>query len=210
MNLSAAALRVMLAKGLTLGDVADIAEANEKRSDPTNALRQARHRAKVKAEGERNGVTVTGVTPPNDIDILIPQISKKSEPKGSSKKDPFVLPEDIPAEPWDGWVEMRKGIGKSPGPRACALAVSELRRLRDDEGWPPGVVLNHCTMNSYQGIFPPKRGQSNERSSNPTAEAAGRILRELRANDPANQDPYPGGSHVDVRGPTRALAARRD
>lgn len=74
MNLTAAALRLMAEKGLTLQDVAEIVAANEKGRDNTNAERQARHRAKRKAES--NGVTVTPVTaPPNDKDILTPHDS---------------------------------------------------------------------------------------------------------------------------------------
>jgi hypothetical protein len=171
MNLNAAALRIMASKGLTLEDVAEIVAANEKGRDNTNAERQARHRAKRK-EGNSNAVTVTPVTPPNDIDNLTPR-EGNSEPKGSSQK--FVLPADIPSEPWDGWVEMRRRLRKNPTDKAKTLAVAELRRLRDEDGWPPGEVLNHCTMNSYQGIFPPSRKSKNERSDNPIAAAVQRL-----------------------------------
>lgn len=76
MNLSAAALLLMAEKGLTLHDVAEIAAANEQRSDPTNAQRQARHRAKRK-EGESNGVTVTRYNgPPNESTLTPPEVSK--------------------------------------------------------------------------------------------------------------------------------------
>jgi hypothetical protein len=72
-NLSAAALRLMAEKGLTLEDVAEIVAANEKGADKTNAERQARFRAKRKPGS--NGVTVTPVTPPpNDRDILTPPV----------------------------------------------------------------------------------------------------------------------------------------
>jgi hypothetical protein len=100
---------------------------------------------------------------------------QNSEPKGSSQK--FVLPSDIPAEQWGAWLEARKKIRKSPTDHAKSLAVAELRRLRDEEGWPPGDVLNHCTMNSYQGIFPPNRKSKNDRSDKaPVAEAFNRIF----------------------------------
>lgn len=48
MSFNAAALKVMLEKGLTLGDVAEIAAANERRSDPTAAQRMARMRERKK------------------------------------------------------------------------------------------------------------------------------------------------------------------
>jgi hypothetical protein len=104
-NLSAAALRLMAEKGLTLQDVAEIVAANEKGSDRTNAERQARHRAKKNAHGQSNGVTVTGVTaPPNDIDILTPQsppnvISSEITPP-IEISDPELQPEHV-VEVWN-------------------------------------------------------------------------------------------------------------
>jgi hypothetical protein len=152
MNLNAAALKLMAAKGLTLEDVAEIVAANESR-DRTNAERQARHRAKRK-EAKSNAVTVTPVTPPNDIDTLTPH--EVSEDKSSSPRPKFVLPADIPADPFQGFVEMRAKSGKRMTDRAKHLAVLRLRKLRDEDGWPPGDVLNHSTLNGYQGLFPPK------------------------------------------------------
>jgi hypothetical protein len=57
MSFNAAALKLMLEKGLTLGDVVEIAAANERRSDPTAAARMAKMR-RVTRNVTRN--------PPND------------------------------------------------------------------------------------------------------------------------------------------------
>lgn len=101
----------------------------------------------------------------------------------ASNKPQFVLPSDIPAEPFDGFVAMRKSIRKPMNDHAKHLAVLRLRKLRDEDGWPPGDVLNHSTLNSYQGLFPPKdqsngrQQQSNSRQSNPTLD----ILRAANA-----------------------------
>jgi hypothetical protein len=85
-----------------------------------------------------------------------------SEAKASSpKRAKFTLPADIPAEPWAGYEEMRAKTGHRMTDRARQLAITELRKLAD-AGWPPGVVLNHCTLNSYRGIYPPK-DRSNDR-----------------------------------------------
>lgn len=70
-------------------------------------------------------------------------------------KPDFELPDDIPAEPWAGYVQMRRSIGKPMTPRAKALAVARLSKLAED-GWPPGDVLDNSTMNSWQGLFAPK------------------------------------------------------
>jgi hypothetical protein len=167
-SFNVAMLKQMREEGLDFDAAIRVLEAGEHKSDPTAAERKRRQRAKEKSQRD---VTRDGGS--NDIDILTSPENENSEPKGSSQK--FVLPADIPAEPWAGWEEMRKRIRKTPTNKARSLAITELRRLRDEEGWPPGDVLNHCTMNSYQGIFPPRK-QRDERPSNPTAEAVHRIL----------------------------------
>jgi hypothetical protein len=69
MNLNSAALKMMIAKGLTLEDVAEIVAANEVTRDPTAAERQARYRARKQSETSRRNVTRN--TPLNE-DILNP------------------------------------------------------------------------------------------------------------------------------------------
>lgn len=66
MAFCAAMLEQMKAEGLDLDACIRVLKAGEKKSDPTNAERQARHRAK------NNAVTVTDDGFPNDIDILTP------------------------------------------------------------------------------------------------------------------------------------------
>lgn len=67
----------------------------------------------------------------------------------------FVPPSDIPEAEWEGFEEMRRRIGKPMTSKARDLAIARLRRLAED-GYPPGDVLNHSTLNNYQGLFPPK------------------------------------------------------
>lgn len=73
MNFSAAALRLMAEKGLTLIDVAEIVAANDVRADPTANERQRRCRANKK-KGGMNGhaVTVTRDKVPPYESILTP------------------------------------------------------------------------------------------------------------------------------------------
>lgn len=172
MSFNVAMLKQMQSEGLDFDAAIRVLEAGEKGKDATNAVRQARHRRK---KAESNGVTVTRYGGSKERDNQTSPEIQNSEPEGSSQK--FVLPADIPAEPWAGWEEMRKRIRKTPTNKARGLAVSELRRLRDEEGWPPGEVLNHCVMNSYQGIYPPNRNQRNERSdADPTTIAVHRLV----------------------------------
>lgn len=88
-----------------------------------------------------------------------PPISPNPEPISAGAK--FILPGDIPAEPFAAFVEMRRSIGKKMTDHAKHLAVLKLRKLRDEDGWPPGEVLNHSTLNSYQGLFPPQKDRNN-------------------------------------------------
>lgn len=81
------------------------------------------------------------------------------EPDGSippespkPKKSTFVLPPDIPAEPWEGFEEMRRKIRKPMTDKARALIVNELRKLAED-GHPPGKVLEQSIMHDWQGVF---------------------------------------------------------
>ena len=66
MSLTAAALEVLVSKGLSAQDILDVARALEVRRDPTAAERQQRKRERDKAERDASRVT-SRVTPPNDI-----------------------------------------------------------------------------------------------------------------------------------------------
>lgn len=124
---------------------------------------------------KRNGSGFSRKSPKNGT-------RNKSEPVGSEAKaskpkqpEKFIRPDDIPKEPWIDFVQMRARIGKPMTERAKELAVIRLRKLRDEDGWPPGDVLNHSTLNSYQGLFPPASRDRHERPSNPTAIAFQRV-----------------------------------
>ncbi|MEO7469812.1 MAG: hypothetical protein ABIV36_22615 [Sphingobium limneticum] len=83
-------------------------------------------------------------------------------------KPPFVLPAEIPAQPWADFVAMRQRIRKPMTDRAKQLAVLELDKLAA-AGWPPGDVLNNSTMNSYQGLVPPKGRNNGQHRQDRTA-----------------------------------------
>jgi hypothetical protein len=114
-------------------------------------------------------------------------ISQKDKPSENmrARTPAFIPPDDIPSEPWADFADMRRRIGKPLSPKACELAVARLRKLAED-GWPPGDVLNHSTLNSYQGLFPLKdhqhgthqriaghRGRPNDGFANALREASG-------------------------------------
>jgi hypothetical protein len=99
---------------------------------------------------------------------------KATLPEGRARKPKFVLPEGIDPDDWAGFEEMRRRIGKPMTDHAKGLALKRLTKLADD-GWPPGDVLNNSTLNSYQGLFPPKDDNSgSSRQSNPQQSGIGR------------------------------------
>lgn len=63
------------------------------------------------------------------------------------------LPDWVPVEAWNGWIEMRKKIRKPATDRAITLAIAELERLRE-QGHSPEAVLDRSTVNDWTGLFP--------------------------------------------------------
>lgn len=78
---------------------------------------------------------------------------KKPTPKTATA--PFSLPEDIPREAWDAFVEMRARIRKPLTDYAKRLAVLELGKLRE-QGHATLACLDQSTFSGWQGIFAPK------------------------------------------------------
>lgn len=146
----------------------------------------------------RSDVTPEAASPPKPLTstpeaasdkpsrTVIPSEAKASSGKRAKKK--FVLPSHIPAEPWQDFCDMRRRIGKPMTLRAMELAVGRLDKLAED-GWPPGDVLNHCTLNSYQGIYPPK----DQRNDRPPGQQR-RSVTEGLWDDSAGDPPGRGGS----------------
>ena len=78
------------------------------------------------------------------------------KPKRKNKTPaPFVLPDWIPAEQWNAWIEARIKIRKPATDYAKRVAVLKLDNLRE-QGHPPAQVLMQSAFNSWQGLFPPK------------------------------------------------------
>lgn len=80
--------------------------------------------------------------------------NSKRKNKGSAQA-PFVLPEWIPEEPWQAWVEARTKARKAPTDYAKRLAVLKLDNYRA-EGHAPAQVLMNAAFNGWSGLFPPK------------------------------------------------------
>jgi len=89
-----------------------------------------------------------------DVDVDVEAIKTKKKPKNPPKNG-FELPEWIPAEHWNAWIEARTKKRNAPTDYAKRLAVSKLTHLRD-QGHPPGQVLMQSAFNGWAGLFPQK------------------------------------------------------
>lgn len=126
MSFNAAALQMMLNKGLTLSDVVEIAAANEVRRDPTAAERMARYRENKKAEAATRNVTRNGsdAAPPTALDKETPPTPPKeinpTTPRvcGSRARAWHRLPEDWQPRPLPAPVQAKVDL------------------------WPPGAVAD--------------------------------------------------------------------
>lgn len=67
----------------------------------------------------------------------------------------FVLPDWVPADAWNGYLEMRKKKNKVPTDRARDLVIAELAKLRSD-GHDLAAVLDKSTVNGWTDIYAPK------------------------------------------------------
>lgn len=86
------------------------------------------------------------------------------------QKELFELPEWMPKEAWDGYVEMRQKIKKPMTVRAMKMAFRRLDELQKN-GWEPGMVLDQSTFMCWQGLFPVKGDFDGDKASRKTFDA---------------------------------------
>lgn len=90
---------------------------------------------------------------PNQNQIPEPDTRKEVKPKvNGSAQAPFLLPDWIPVDQWNAWVEARKKSRKAPTKFAMQLAVAKLDELRK-EGHHPAAVLAQSAFNGWAGLF---------------------------------------------------------
>lgn len=105
---------------------------------------------------------------PNTLLHISSQKTSSSSKRARAPKSTFCLPDSIPAKEWAEYEEMRRVIRKPMTDAVRQKAVDRLAVLAAD-GWPPGVVLNHSILNSYQGLFPPKDDRNGKSGTNSVA-----------------------------------------
>lgn len=85
-------------------------------------------------------------------------ISPKRERAKRAPDAQVDLPEWVPAEPWAGWLEVRRKLRAPNTARALELAIRELDKLRA-LGQSPREVLEQSTARGWRGLFPIKSPQ---------------------------------------------------
>lgn len=154
MNFNSAALKLMLEKGLTLGDVVEIAAANERRADPTAAERKRRQRTKSQRDVTRD--------PPNDRDILTPEVSDAIA--SSPQLRPWALPVGVSLQVWSDFLANRKRKRLGTSDTAWKAFNDDLSRVSSQTGIPPPKLIEQCTAKGWGAIYDP-RDQRNDRQS---------------------------------------------
>lgn len=117
---------------------------------------------------ERTGVQSFASPPANLCFKPLQRIADKpsmnhQEPPRGALTARFELPDWIPAEAWNAWIEMRKSIKKPPTERAKGMALKKLEALRLD-GQDPGAVLDQSTFKNWADLFPVKGQQAESRT----------------------------------------------
>jgi hypothetical protein len=182
-SFNVAMLKQMQAEGLDFDAAIRVLEAGERKSDTTNAQRQARHRAKEKTD---NAVTITPVTPPNDIDILTP-LAEVSEPNGSSPQPrPWALPVGVSLQVWNDLLSNRKRKRLGNTPTAWKAFNDDLARVSLQTGIPPPQLIEQCTAKGWGAIYDPRDNRNERPDTNPTATALARVQSAIRSGGAFN------------------------
>lgn len=100
--------------------------------------------------------------------LIEPVIEPVSKKEGANSAP---LPEWLPLDSWNDFVEMRKKIKKPLTTAGVKLALAKLNKFRD-EGESAKDILEYSILNSYQGLFSTKesggsRNGKGERNSGP-------------------------------------------
>lgn len=104
-----------------------------------------------------------------------PSTPKAPKPKSKPKMSDLAsldLPDWLPVEAWNGFLEMRQDKGAVPTVHAAKLIIAKLDQWRAD-GQPPGKVLDQSTVNNWTDIYRLKDNQHGNRNQNDGRSASG-------------------------------------
>lgn len=87
--------------------------------------------------------------------VATPETERETEKRETRKAGAFALPDWIPKEPWEGWVEVRRKNKWPVTDRAFTLALAELEELRK-QGHDPAKVIDLATLKGWRSFYAPK------------------------------------------------------
>jgi hypothetical protein len=119
----------------------------------------------------------------------IPDINTNNKPDNKTPYSP-PLPDCIPVDAWQGWVDMRKQRKRPLTDRAKAMAITKLETLHT-AGHDIAELLDRSTINGWLDIYEPKgitngaaNRTTNQRGNQNGFAAALRYVADGRADDP--------------------------
>lgn len=92
------------------------------------------------------------------------EVEVEVEVEKNIRESVVSLPDWLPLESWNAYVEMRKKLKKPMTEYAAKLRIKDLERFKD-EGHNLEAILNQSVANSWTDIYPPKAGKSEAASS---------------------------------------------
>jgi hypothetical protein len=80
------------------------------------------------------------------------EVAVEKKPIASAAKTMPALPDWIPSDAWEAWVELRRRMRAPLTARAAELALQGLSQLRD-QGESPRAVLEQSILRGWRGLF---------------------------------------------------------
>ena len=142
-------------------------------------------------------------TAPKPLKEPLVVVSAGALPTSVRAKPDFVLPDWVPADAWDGFLEMRKRKRANPTERAKQLLIGKLEKLTPDHG-DAGAILDQSTAGGWTDIYELK-GQSNGRTGKPernkvTDNPMVLAFARMAGHIDADGNPTPGARRCDATG----------
>jgi uncharacterized protein YdaU (DUF1376 family) len=109
--------------------------------------RKGRHSATVETGSDQNQPPTPTPTPNEE-----PKGSLPPTPKHTRKADWPEIPDWVPVEPWNAFVQMRKDKRAPLTARAVKLTLRDLEKWMHT-GQDPGAILDKSTQHCWTGIF---------------------------------------------------------
>ena len=164
MNLSPEQMQFLADKGLSLAEIIEFARVQPART--SSAERQARYRARKKAEGSENvtsGDVTRDVTERDTAPLSLPPNENNSNPPTHTpgntpcarKADDFPCPDWADPQVWMDLKRNRRTKKLTNTPTAHKRFLAAVEDMADDH-WPPGKLLEAIVAKGWGGPHDPR------------------------------------------------------